>query len=84
LLKIHVIPDPTLLLEVPTTSTALPTASLALLLEVPTTSTMSTVPGPTVTVGSNVEVAEAASIHHLEVPMASTALTLSVPRISTT
>jgi hypothetical protein len=45
-LKIHIIPDLTLLPEVRTASTAFPTASAGLLLEVPTTLAASIVPDP--------------------------------------
>jgi hypothetical protein len=72
LLKILIIPDLALLLEVPMASAAFPTASAALLLEVPTVSVAlllevpmvlatSIVSNPTARVESNVE-AVAASI----------------------
>jgi hypothetical protein len=76
-MKIHIIPDLTLLLEVPTASTAFPTASTGLLLEVPMALVASIVPDPDVRVVSSVETA-AASIQHLEeVPTAS--MTLMMP-----
>jgi hypothetical protein len=79
LLKIHIIHDLTLLLEVPMASTAFPTPLAGLLLEVPTALAASIVPDPAVRVVPSVEVA-AASIQHLEeVLMTSTALPMSVP-----
>jgi Na+/pantothenate symporter len=64
LLKLHIIPDLTLmLLEVPIVSVAFPMTSTALLLEVPTAAVMSTVPDPAAMVESSVEAAT--SIHHL-------------------
>jgi hypothetical protein len=74
LLKIHIIPDLTLMPEVHMTSMAFPTASAGLLLEVPTTLAASIVPDPGVRLVCSVEVV-AANIQHLEeVPTASTAL----------
>jgi hypothetical protein len=65
LLKIHIIPDLTLmLLEVPMASTAFPVALIALLLEVPTTAMVSIVPDLAARMESSVEAAMA-SIHHL-------------------
>jgi hypothetical protein len=79
LLKIHIIPDLTLLPEARTASTAFPTASAGLLLEVPTALVASNVPDPGVRLVSSVE-AVAANIQHLEeVPTASTALLMLVP-----
>jgi hypothetical protein len=51
----HIIPDLTLLLEVPTASTA----STGLLLEIPTTLAASIIPDPAARVVSNVKVAVA-------------------------
>jgi hypothetical protein len=62
LLKIHIIPDLILLLEVPTASTVFPTASTGLLLEVPTALATSIVPDPSARVVSSVEV----TIHNLD------------------
>jgi hypothetical protein len=71
------------MLEVPTASTAFPTASVGLLLEVPTALAASIVPDPTVRVVSSVEAA-ATNIQHLEeVPTASMALPMSVPMAAT-
>jgi hypothetical protein len=84
LLKTHIIPDLTLLLEVSTASTVFPTASVGLLLEVPMALAASIVPYPSVRVVSSVEVA-AASIQHLEeVSTASTALPMPVPMAAAT
>jgi hypothetical protein len=84
LLKIHIISDLTLLLEVPTASTAFPTTSVGLLLEVPTALTTSIVLDPSVRVVFSVEVA-AARIQHLEeAPTASTALLMPVPTAAAT
>jgi hypothetical protein len=84
LLKIHIIPDLTLLLDVPTTSTVFATTSAGLLLEVPTTLAVSIVPDPATKVVSSVKAA-AASIQHLEeVPMALTALPMPVPTAAAT
>jgi hypothetical protein len=77
LLKIHIIPDLTLLLEVPT-------ALMGLLLEVPTTLATSIISDPAVRVVYNVE-ATTASIQHLEeIPTTSTALPMSVPMVVAT
>jgi hypothetical protein len=79
LLKIHIIPDLTLLPEVHTTSMMFPMASAGLLLEVPTALTTSIVPDPGARLVCNVE-AVVASIQHLEeVPTASTTLLMPVP-----
>jgi hypothetical protein len=79
LLKIHIIPDLTLLSEVRTASTAFPTTLAGLMLEVPTTLVASIVPDLGVRLVCSVETV-AASIQHLEeVPTASTALPMSVP-----
>jgi hypothetical protein len=79
LLKIHIIPDLTLLLEVRTASTVFPTTSAGLLLEVLTALVASIVLNPGVRLVSSVE-AVAASIQHLEeVPTASMALPMPVP-----
>jgi hypothetical protein len=84
LLKIHIIPDLTLLLEARTTSTAFPTASADLLLEVPTALAASNVSDPGARLVSSVE-AVVANIQHLEeVPTASTALPMPVPMAATT
>jgi hypothetical protein len=81
LLKIHIILDLTLLLEVPTESPAFPTASVGLLLEVPTALVASIVLDPAARVVSSVEAA--ASIQHLEeVPTASTALSMPIPMVA--
>jgi hypothetical protein len=70
--KIHIIPDLTLPLKVPT-------ASAGLLLEVPTALGASIVLKPAARVVSSVEVV-AANIQHLEeVPTTSTALPMPVP-----
>jgi hypothetical protein len=50
-------------------------------LEIPTTLVASNCPSPTVRVESHVE---AARIHHLEVPMSSTAVQLQVPMVLST
>jgi hypothetical protein len=79
LLKIHIIPDLTLLPEVRTASTVFLTASAGLLLEVPTALVASIVPDPGARLVCSVE-AVVASIQHLEeVHMASTALPMPVP-----
>jgi hypothetical protein len=79
LLKIHIIPNLTLLLEVPMTSTVFHTVSVGLLLEVPTALAVSIVLYLAARVVSNIEAA-AASIQHLEeVPTASTALLMPIP-----
>jgi hypothetical protein len=84
LLKILIILDLALLLEVPTASAAFPTASMALLLEVPTESVVTIVLNLAARVESSVEAA-AASIQHLEeVPTASTALPIPVPMVVAT
>jgi hypothetical protein len=78
-MKIHIIPDLTLLLEVATASTTFPTALAGLLLEVPMALVASIVPDPAARVVSSVEVV-AANIQHLEeVPTTSTALSMLVP-----
>jgi hypothetical protein len=65
LLKIHIIPDLTLLLlEVPTALATFPVASMTLLLDVPTTVAVSIVPDPAARMESSVE-AVATNIHHL-------------------
>jgi hypothetical protein len=82
LLKIHIIPDLTLLPEVRTASTVFPTASAGLLLEIPTTLAASIVLDLGLRLVCSVE-AMAASIQHLEeVPMASTALAMPVPMVA--
>jgi hypothetical protein len=82
LLKIHIILDLTLLLEVPTESPVFPTASVGLLLEVPTALVASIVLDPAARVVSSVKAA-AASIQHLEeVPTASTALSMLIPMVA--
>jgi hypothetical protein len=79
LLKIHIIPDLTLLPEVRTASTAFPTASAGLLLKVPTALAASIVPDPSARLVCSVE-AVAASIQHLkEVPTTSMALPMPFP-----
>jgi hypothetical protein len=79
LLKIHIIPDLTLLSEVHTASMAFPTASAGLLLEVPMALAASIVPDPGVRLVCSVK-AVVASIQHLEeVPTASIALLMPVP-----
>jgi hypothetical protein len=84
LLKIHIIPNMTILLEVRTASTTFPTASMGLLLEVPTALAASIVSDPAVRVVSSVEAA-LASIQHLEeVPTASTPLPMPIPMAATT
>jgi hypothetical protein len=84
LLKIHIIPDLTLLLEVHKVSTVFPTASAGLLLQVPMALAASNVPDPGARLVSSVE-AVAASIQHLEeVPTASTALPMPVPMAAAT
>jgi hypothetical protein len=65
LLKIHIIPNLTLLPEVCTASTVFPTASAGLLLEVPMALAASNVPDLGARLVSSVEVV-AASIQHLE------------------
>jgi hypothetical protein len=79
LLKIHIIPDLTLLPEVRTTSTALPTTSTGLLLEVPMALAASNVPDPGARLVSSVEAVAASNQHLEEVPTASMALLMSVP-----
>jgi hypothetical protein len=82
LLKIHIIPDVTLLLEVPTASMVFPTASMGLLLEVLMPLAVSIVPDLATRVVSSVEAA-AASIQHLEeVATASTALPMPAPMVA--
>jgi hypothetical protein len=84
LLKIHIIPELALLLEVRTASTAFPTASAGPLLEVLTASAASNVLDPGARLVSSVE-AVAASIQHLEeVPTASTTLPMPVPMAAAT
>jgi hypothetical protein len=84
LLKIHIIHDLTLLLEVPAASTTFPTASVGLLLEVPMALATSIILDPAVRVVSSVKTV-AASIQHLEeVPMASTTLPMPVPMAAAT
>jgi hypothetical protein len=84
LLKIHIIPDLTLLLEVHTASTAFPTTSMGLLLEVPMALAASNVLDPSVRLVSSVE-AVAASIQHLEeVLTASTTLPMPIPMVAAT
>jgi hypothetical protein len=83
LLKIHIIPDLTLLSGVCAASTAFPTASVGLLLEVPMTLVVSIVSDPGARLVSSVEVV-ATSIQHLEeVPTASMALLIPVPTAAT-
>jgi hypothetical protein len=82
--KIHIIPDLTLLPEVRTASTAFPTASAGLLLEVPMALVASNVPDPGARLVSSVE-AMAACIQHLEeVPMALRALPMPIPMAAAT
>jgi hypothetical protein len=84
LLKIHIIPNLTLLLEVPTASKAFPMTSVGLLLEVPMALAVSSVPDLIMRVVFSVE-AVAASIQHLEeVPTASIALPMPVPMMAAT
>jgi hypothetical protein len=84
LLKIHIIPDLTLMPEVRTASTTFPMASADLLLEVPTALAASNVLDPDARLVSSVE-AVAASIQHIEeVPTASTALPMPVPMAAAT
>jgi DNA-binding transcriptional regulator YbjK len=84
LLKIHIIPDLTLMLQVPMASMTFPTASADLLLEVPTTLVASIVSDPAARVVSNVEAA-AANIQHLEeVLTASMALPMLIPTAAAT
>jgi hypothetical protein len=72
LLKIHIIPNLTLLPEVCTTSMAFPMASAGLLLEVPTALAASIIPDPSARLVFSVE-AVVVSIQHLEeVPTAAT------------
>jgi hypothetical protein len=84
LLKIHIIPELTLLPEVRTASTTFPTASAGPLLEVLTALTASNVLDPGPRLVSSVE-AVASSIQHLEeVLTASTALPMPVPMAAAT
>jgi hypothetical protein len=79
LLKIHIIPDLTLLSEVRTASTAFPTASVGLLLEVPMALVASNVSDLAARLVSNVE-AVTANIQYLEeVPTTSMVLPMPVP-----
>jgi hypothetical protein len=84
LLKIHIIPDLTLLPEARTTSTVFPTALTGLLLEVPMALVASNVPDPGARLVSSVE-AVATNIQHLEqVPTTSMALPMPVPMVAAT
>jgi hypothetical protein len=84
LLKILIIHDLTLVLEVPTTSAAFPMASAALLLKVSTVSAASIVSNLAARVESSVE-ATAASIQHLEeVPTTLTGFPILVPTAAAT
>jgi hypothetical protein len=84
LLKIHIIPDLTLLPEVRTTSMAFQMALAGLLLEVPMALAASNVLDLGARLVSSVEVV-AASIQHLEeVPMALTTLSMPVPMAAAT
>jgi hypothetical protein len=84
LLKIHIIPDLTLLPEVRMASTMFPTASTGFLLEVPMALAASNVPDPGARLVSSVE-AVAANIQHMEeVPTASTDLPMPVPMAAAT
>jgi hypothetical protein len=79
LLKIHIIPDLTLMPELRTTSTMFPTASAGPLLVVPMALAASIVPDPGARLVCSVE-ALAANIQHLEeVPTTSMALLMPVP-----
>jgi hypothetical protein len=73
LLKIHIIPDLTLLSEVRTASTA------SLVLEVSTALAASNVPDPGARLVSSVEAVAASILHLEEVPMTSTALLMPLP-----
>jgi hypothetical protein len=84
LLKIHIIPDMTLLLEVPMASTTFPTASAGLLLEVPMALATSIVLDPAARVVSSVEAATTSVQHLEEVPKASTALLMPIPMVAAT
>jgi hypothetical protein len=84
LLKIHIIPDLTLLLEVPTASLAFPTAMAGLLLEVPTALAVSIVLDLATTVVSSVEAVAASSQHLEEAPMTSMAFPIPVPMVAAT